>query len=151
MREDLFFVVVAAIIERSCGQLSCLTQVCFPSSTPCHLRGGWGTPNGKLSREEAPAIGTDKARILAETADWLTYDLPAELIGKVWGGRYRGQRQKWFAMDFLGTDADIDLATEHPEFDRWRWLPAQDLPRMIVPFKRALYEQVLAEFDHLLR
>ncbi|HAE49885.1 MAG: RNA pyrophosphohydrolase [Tistrella sp.] len=121
----------------------------------------WQMPQGGIDPGESPEvtalrelkeeIGTDKARILAETADWLTYDLPAELIGKVWGGRYRGQRQKWFAMDFLGTDADIDLATEHPEFDRWRWLPAQDLPRMIVPFKRALYEQVLAEFDHLLR
>ena len=77
---------------------------------------------------------------------WLKYDLPAELAGGVWGGRYRGQRQKWFAMRFTGNDTDIDLATEHPEFDAWKWLRPEQLPEVIVPFKRQLYIDILAEF-----
>ncbi|MEN2978385.1 RNA pyrophosphohydrolase [Tistrella bauzanensis] len=108
------------------------------------------TPEVTAMRELAEEIGTNNARILAETPDWLTYDLPDELIGKVWGGRYRGQRQKWFAMEFLGGDDEINLQTAHPEFNRWRWLPARDLPSMIVPFKRDLYRQVLTAFSHLL-
>ncbi|RME64759.1 MAG: RNA pyrophosphohydrolase, partial [Alphaproteobacteria bacterium] len=73
------------------------------------------SPRQAAFRELAEEIGTDKARVLSETVDWLVYDLPPELMGKVWGGKYRGQRQKWFAMLFEGSDADIDLATAHPE------------------------------------
>jgi len=122
--------------------------------------GAWQMPQGGIDDGESPRqaalrelkeeIGTDKAEILAESAQWLRYDLPGAEDGmRLWGGRYRGQEQKWFAMRFTGTDADIDLATHHPEFDAWRWLPTAELPALIVPFKRALYEAVLAEFRDL--
>lgn len=109
------------------------------------------TPRQAALREMAEEIGTNKAEILAESRGWLSYDLPPELVSKVWKGRYRGQKQKWFALRFLGEDGDIDLATPDPEFLSWRWLPADRLPDLIVPFKRALYRDVLAEFADLLR
>jgi putative (di)nucleoside polyphosphate hydrolase len=108
------------------------------------------TPRGAALRELKEEIGTDKAVVLGESRDWLRYDLPAELAGQAWGGRYRGQRQKWFAMRFTGSDGDIDLATEHPEFSEWKWVPPASLPRFIIPFKRQLYVDVLAEFAALL-
>ncbi|MBV9522474.1 MAG: RNA pyrophosphohydrolase [Alphaproteobacteria bacterium] len=108
------------------------------------------TPRRAALRELKEEIGTDKAAILAESRQWHHYDLPADLVGRLWGGRYRGQRQKWFAMRFTGTDADIDVATEHPEFGDWKWVPAAEVPRLIVPFKRRLYEEILAEFAPLL-
>ena len=109
------------------------------------------TPRQAALREMAEEIGTNKAEVLAESRHWLSYDLPPELVSKVWKGRYRGQKQKWFALRFLGEDSDIDLATPDPEFLSWRWLPADRLPDLIVPFKRALYRDVLAEFADLLR
>ena len=104
------------------------------------------TPRQAAMRELEEEIGTCKADILAESRGWLTYEFPAELARAVWGGRYRGQRQKWFVMRFDGCDADIDLATRHPEFDAWRWVPPERLPELIVPFKRRLYVAVLTEF-----
>jgi putative (di)nucleoside polyphosphate hydrolase len=121
----------------------------------------WQMPQGGIDKGEDPReaayreleeeIGTAKAKIIAESRDWLTYDLPPELLGqKVWGGRYRGQKQKWFAMRFTGEDSDIDLAAhKHPEFSEWRWAPMDSLVPLIVPFKRDLYRQVVAEFGHL--
>jgi putative (di)nucleoside polyphosphate hydrolase len=116
----------------------------------------WQMPQGGIDPGETPVqaalrelkeeIGTDKAEILGESRTWLQYDLPVELAGGVWGGRYRGQRQKWFAMRFTGSDTDIDLATDHPEFDAWKWIPPERLPEVIVPFKRQLYIDILAEF-----
>jgi putative (di)nucleoside polyphosphate hydrolase len=104
------------------------------------------TPRAAALRELKEEIGTDKAEILAESGCWRSYDIPAAIAGALWGGCYRGQRQKWFAMRFLGHDCDIDLATEHPEFDAWQWAAPDDLPSLIVPFKRPLYRDVLAEF-----
>lgn len=104
------------------------------------------TPRQAALRELAEEIGTDKAEILGESRVWLKYDLPVEIARGLWGGRYRGQRQKWFVMRFTGSDGDIDLATEHPEFDAWRWVAPRRLPELIVPFKRRLYVEVLAEF-----
>lgn len=119
----------------------------------------WQLPQGGIDPGEAPLhaalrelkeeIGTDKAEIVGESRDWLIYDLPVELVGKVWQGRYRGQKQKWYAARFLGEDGDIDLATAHPEFDAWKWAPFDALPELIVPFKRKLYRQIVAEFRHL--
>lgn len=119
----------------------------------------WQMPQGGIDDGESPAeaalrelheeVGTDKGEIIAETGDWLTYDLPDDLIGKVWKGRFRGQKQKWFLVRFTGRDSDIDIATDHPEFDAWRWMPLAEVPRHIVPFKRAIYEQVVAEFAPL--
>lgn len=107
------------------------------------------TPLAAAFRELEEEIGTANAELLAEAHAWISYDLPAELVPKVWKGRYRGQRQKWFAMRFLGRDADINLDTEHPEFKRWRWSPIEELPAMIVPFKRPLYEELLRYFGPL--
>ena len=103
------------------------------------------TPPQAALRELREEVGTDRAAILGETAGWHHYDLPPEIAGRMWKGRFRGQRQKWFAMRFTGDDRDIDLATEHPEFDAWEWVAPERLPEMIVPFKRALYREVLAE------
>ncbi len=104
------------------------------------------TPRQAAMRELEEEIGTAKAEILGESRVWLKYDLPVELAGGIWGGRYRGQRQKWFVMRFTGSDADINLATEHPEFDAWQWVAADRLPDLIVSFKRQLYIDILAEF-----
>ncbi len=117
----------------------------------------WQMPQGGIDKGETPRqaalrelreeTGTDRAEIIAETRDWLSYDLPAELAGRLWAGRYRGQRQKWFAARFLGRETDIDIATEKPEFSRWQWAPIVALPKLIVAFKRPLYEQVVAELE----
>ena len=90
---------------------------------------------------------------LGEIADWLIYDLPPAVIGEAWRGKYRGQKQKWFAVRFTGRDSEIDVAhpagAHKPEFSAWRWEPMRNLPGLIIPFKRKVYEQVVAEFSHL--
>lgn len=93
---------------------------------------------------EETGVTPDKVELVAEAPGEFTYDLPPELVGKLWKGKWRGQRQRWFLYRFLGTDADVDIATAHPEFSVWRWVDPADLPALIVPFKKALYEQVLA-------
>ena len=107
------------------------------------------TPGQAVMRELKDEVGTDKAVVLAESPIWRSYDLPLELMGKLWGGRYRGQTQKWFALRFTGTDADINIATEEPEFLDWKWADLADLPALIVPFKRKLYEELVTEFAPL--
>ncbi len=126
------------------------------SDTP----GAWQMPQGGIDRGETPReaaireleeeTGTDKAEFVAESRGWLSYDLPPEIAARVWGGRYRGQRQKWFVFRFTGTDADIDLDTRHPEFDAWKWAPPAAIADQIVPFKRALYRALLEEFSEFL-
>jgi len=120
----------------------------------------WQMPQGGIDKGEDPRaaalreleeeIGTAEVEVLAETGDWIHYDLPPELADKVWRGRFRGQTQKWFAMRFLGRDEDIDLDTAHPEFTAWQWVPAARLTEIIVPFKRENYRQVVAAFADLL-
>lgn len=105
------------------------------------------TPRQALFRELVEEIGTDRAEVIAKSRRWLRYDLPSELVGRVWNGRYRGQEQRWFALRFTGTDADIDLAAHgKPEFDAWRWSALEDLPLLAVSFKRALYRDLVDEF-----
>jgi putative (di)nucleoside polyphosphate hydrolase len=109
------------------------------------------TPEQAALRELAEETGTANAKIVATCAEWLAYDLPPKLAASVWGGRYRGQRQKWFALEFLGTDAEIDLATPHPEFKAWRWSELDALAAAVVPFKRAIYARVAREFAPVAR
>ncbi len=119
----------------------------------------WQMPQGGIDQGESPRraalrelleeIGTDRVTVVAECPEWIGYDLPSELAGRAWGGRYRGQTQKWFACRFTGADRDIDLDTEHPEFEAWQWVAMERLPALVVPFKRALYERVVAAFRHL--
>jgi putative (di)nucleoside polyphosphate hydrolase len=121
----------------------------------------WQMPQGGIDKGETPReaalrelkeeVGTNHAEVLAESARWFSYDVPREIVGRLWRGRYRGQMQKWFAMRFTGRDSDIDLATHHPEFNAWKWVAAEELPRLIVPFKHQLYLDILAEFAPLLR
>ena len=118
----------------------------------------WQMPQGGIDAGEKPreaalrelheetGITADAVKFVGKTHHWLTYDLPPELLGKVWGGKYRGQRQKWFLFRFDGDDAQVDIAREHPEFAEWRWISAADMLAAIVPFKRRVYEQVIASF-----
>ncbi len=119
----------------------------------------WQMPQGGIDGGEAPGdaalrelgeeTGVQNVEVIAESAHWHCYDLPPELVGKVWGGRFRGQRQKWFVMRLEGDDGDIDIAGEEAEFEAWKWLPMDQLVGAIVPFKRLLYNKLVAEFGHL--
>lgn len=95
---------------------------------------------------EETGIAPEHVALIHAADGWFTYDLPPELVGKAWKGKWRGQTQRWFLFRFLGRDADVNIATAHPEFRAWRWIDPDDLPRLIVPFKRDLYEAVLAAF-----
>ena len=126
-----------------------------------HLAAFWQMPQGGIDAGETPAAAAVRelyeetsirsAQIIAESAEWYPYDLPPELLGRVWDGRYRGQMQRWFAARFTGPDSEINIApADHErEFAEWRWAPMADLPRLIVPFKRDVYSKVIAEFRHL--
>jgi len=124
----------------------------------------WQMPQGGIDAGEKPraaalrelweetGVTADLVEFIAKSPDWLTYDLPPELLGKVWGGKYRGQRQRWFLFRFTGTDDQIDIDTDHPEFSQWRWINAAEMVASIVPFKRDVYTRVVAAFaDHLAR
>lgn len=122
----------------------------------------WQMPQGGIDENEAPAdaarrelfeeTGMRSVRILGETDGWLRYDLPPELVGKAWGGRYRGQEQKWFAMRFIGDESEINIAPPEghkAEFSEWRWVPIREVANLIVPFKRDVYVQVVDAFARL--
>ena len=123
----------------------------------------WQMPQGGIDDGEDPeatalrelgeetGIAPEHVALIAAAPDELFYDLPDELVGRVWKDKWRGQRQRWFLYRFLGSDADVNIATAHPEFEAWRWVQPETLPDIIVPFKKALYEQVLAAFASHLR
>jgi putative (di)nucleoside polyphosphate hydrolase len=135
------------------------------SDGPEHVdaRHAWQMPQGGIDPDEDPRQAAlrelyEETNIrsverLGETKDWLTYDIPPEIIGRAWKGKYRGQRQKWYALRFTGDESEIDVAHpaggHEPEFRAWRWEPMENLPTLIVPFKRKVYEQVVAAFRHL--
>jgi putative (di)nucleoside polyphosphate hydrolase len=122
----------------------------------------WQMPQGGIDADEKPkaaalrelceetGITSDLVEFIAKTDDWVTYDLPPELLGKVWGGKFKGQRQKWFLFRYLGRDSQIDIATTHPEFAKWTWIAAEEMVQSIVPFKRAVYRQVVDQFKQYL-
>ena len=116
----------------------------------------WQMPQGGIDEGEEPKeavfrelyeeVGVDNVELIKERGDWLSYDLPAELMPNLWDGKYRGQKQKWFLMRFLGKDAEININTEIPEFSDWRWERPENLPNLIVDFKRDLYSELVRGF-----
>jgi putative (di)nucleoside polyphosphate hydrolase len=124
------------------------------------LTHAWQMPQGGIDPGEEPwpaalrelqeETNISSVERLGEIAEWLTYDIPRELVGQAWKGKYRGQKQKWFAVRFTGSENEIDIAnpagTAHPEFSAWRWAPMQNIPELVVPFKRAVYERVVNDF-----
>jgi putative (di)nucleoside polyphosphate hydrolase len=146
---------VGAVLFDRRGKILVARRADFPNAEGAP--GGWQLPQGGIDeaedprvailRELAEEIGTDRAEIIGEHPEWLYYDLPPELLGVALGGKYRGQRQRWFALRFLGEDSDIRLdADPHPEFDAWRWADLSELPGLAVPFKRAIYEVLAGSF-----
>ncbi len=123
----------------------------------------WQMPQGGIDageepypaalRELAEETGVTSVSFLAEAPDWLTYDLPPDVAKAAWKGKYRGQTQKWFAFRFEGDDREINIheppGGHKPEFDRWKWVPMSDVPALIIPFKRVVYEKVVSIFAHL--
>ncbi|QEW18316.1 RNA pyrophosphohydrolase [Marinibacterium anthonyi] len=118
----------------------------------------WQMPQGGVDKGEAPeeaalrelweetGVTGDLVEVVARTEEPVAYDLPHDLVPRIWKGKYRGQEQMWFLLRFLGTDDQVNIATDHPEFSEWRWLPAGELVANIVPFKRAVYQQVVDVF-----
>jgi putative (di)nucleoside polyphosphate hydrolase len=121
----------------------------------------WQMPQGGIDPGEEPwpaalrelreETNIGSVERLGEIDEWLTYEIPRAIIGQAWKGKYRGQKQKWFALRFTGNDSEIDVAnpagSQHPEFSAWRWEPMQNVPDLVVPFKRAVYERVVQEFS----
>jgi putative (di)nucleoside polyphosphate hydrolase len=151
---------VGAVLFDAAGRVFVARRADLPNAEGAP--GGWQLPQGGIDAAENPAaavlrelaeeIGTDRAEIIGEHPDWLTYELPDALLGVALGGRYRGQRQRWFALRFLGRDADIRLdADPHPEFDAWRWTCLEELPVLAVDFKRPIYQILAASFARFAR
>ncbi|MCH1426837.1 MAG: RNA pyrophosphohydrolase [Alphaproteobacteria bacterium] len=121
----------------------------------------WQMPQGGIDAGESPLqacmremreeIGTNTAELVSQHDDWLYYDIPLPLADRLWQGRYKGQKQKWMALRFTGDDSDINIATEEPEFCEWKWLSPHDLVELAVPFKRDVYQNVLAAFAPYLK
>jgi putative (di)nucleoside polyphosphate hydrolase len=121
----------------------------------------WQMPQGGIDAGEDPetaayrelleetGVNQQNVRFLASSSRWLSYDLPEDLIPTLWNGKFRGQKQKWFLFKFLGKNGDINIATEHPEFSKWKWISKENLLEEIVPFKKSVYENVLKEFKNI--
>jgi putative (di)nucleoside polyphosphate hydrolase len=146
---------VGAVLFNRRGQILVARRANLPNAEGA--AGGWQLPQGGIDADENPAeaifrelseeIGTANAEIIGEHPEWLDYDLPPELLGVSFKGKYKGQRQKWFALRFLGEDSEIRLdADPDPEFDAWRWAELKELPGLAVTFKRTIYETLARDF-----
>ena len=127
-----------------------------------HISTAWQMPQGGIEKdetvlkaayrelEEETSIEKEMVQVLAVSTNWLNYDLPSDLVPKLWNGSYKGQTQKWFLMRYFGRDTDINLRTKTPEFSSWRWSSPQELVASIVPFKKGVYETIVDEFKAFL-
>lgn len=144
---------VGAVVFDSSGRVLVARRIDTPGEAWQLPQGGIDVgedPRAAIVRELAEEIGTEKFEIIAESADWLAYELPEEIAGRVWDGRFRGQRQKWFAVRFTGADSDIAPgAVPDPEFSDWKWVAIEIIPETVVSFKRAVYERLVVEFGPL--
>ncbi len=147
---------VGAVLFNAAGRVFVGRRADLPSGAPA----SWQLPQGGIDEGEDPRaavlreigeeVGTDRVTILEEYPSWLTYDLPPDLASTAFRGRFRGQRQKWFALRFHGADEDIVLDRDpHPEFIAWRWAELGELPALAVPFKREIYTALARHFAHL--
>ena len=119
----------------------------------------WQMPQGGIENGESPRnaglrelkeeIGTNNVKLIGEMDNWLNYDIPQKLSSKLWNGKYRGQTQKWLAFQFLGSDDEININTEDPEFKEWKWEEHKNLVNLAVPFKKDIYKKIINEFSHL--
>ena len=138
-------------------------RIAEPDGEMAGARQLWQMPQGGIDKGEAPLpaakrelyeeTGMESLELIAEAPGWINYDLPPELVGTVWKGKYRGQTQKWLAFRFLGDESEIRVNPppqgHGAEFDRWEWRRMDDLAGLVVPFKRTVYDQVVAAFRHL--
>ncbi len=118
----------------------------------------WQMPQGGIDQNETPLIAMKRElveetniksiEVLKEIENWLEYELPPNLLGKIWKGKFRGQKQKWFIVKFLGQDKEIDLNTKNPEFIEWKWINYNDLPEVIVDFKKEVYKKLKLEINN---
>jgi len=149
---------VGIMLRNSEGKIFTAQRADRPKGTEA-----WQMPQGGIDKGELPlaaalreleeetGVSPDFVTVVAEHPKWIDYDLPPELMGKLWGGKWRGQTQKWFLMDFKGSDDEIDIFGQHQEFTEWRWSRVEDLIPNIVPFKRPVYIAVIAGFSSHLR
>jgi putative (di)nucleoside polyphosphate hydrolase len=151
---------VGAVLFNSSGRVLVARRADLPDAEA--PAGRWQLPQGGIDEGENPRdavlreleeeIGTARAEVVGEHDEWLTYDFPPELIGVALRGKYRGQRQRWFALRFTGDESDIRFDLHpHPEFDAWKWVELASLPELAVPFKRPIYEALVTSFARFAR